>query len=335
MKRLSLSFIFAVILLLSSYSQLIVADDNNVGIGESSPDCMLSINGAGNTWSTLYVENSTTTSIQRPAHFKKTASGDNGSDYSYGVLTDIIHNGGKKLIGGMFRAHTTGTPTNYKTIGLYGKAGNGADGYNYGVYGYLYGSRNGAAIFGSISGSEYDTEGKYAGYFMGEVKITSNLYVTGSYNPSDVNLKKDIRPLSTEESKQVVKLKSITAIKFKYKTPVELNSIPPEVADTMKVDPRTIEYTEDKYTKDQIGFSAQEVQQVYPELVKEGQDGYLNVNYVGLIPVLVEAIKEHDEVIETQDETIQYLEGVVQAHSEDIKYLMEELEKLRNSETKK
>jgi hypothetical protein len=37
---------------------------------------------------------------------------------------------------------------------------------------------------------------------------------------------------------------------------------------------------------------AQEVQQVYPELVKEDVNGNLSVNYNGLIPVLLESIKE-------------------------------------------
>lgn len=40
------------------------------------------------------------------------------------------------------------------------------------------------------------------------------------------------------------------------------------------------------------GFIAQELQEVLPELVQEGADGYLAVNYQGLIPVLTEAVKE-------------------------------------------
>lgn len=48
-----------------------------------------------------------------------------------------------------------------------------------------------------------------------------------------------------------------------------------------------------KHTKGkQLGFIAQELMQVYPELVAKGRDGYYAVNYTGLIPVLVEAIKD-------------------------------------------
>lgn len=42
-----------------------------------------------------------------------------------------------------------------------------------------------------------------------------------------------------------------------------------------------------------IGLIAQEVQKVLPEVVKETHDGWLSVNYVEIIPVLVEAFKQH------------------------------------------
>src|SRR5262249_41125077 len=41
----------------------------------------------------------------------------------------------------------------------------------------------------------------------------------------------------------------------------------------------------------QIGFIAQEVQQVLPEVVSKGADGYLSVDYGRVTPLLVEAIK--------------------------------------------
>ncbi len=41
-----------------------------------------------------------------------------------------------------------------------------------------------------------------------------------------------------------------------------------------------------------IGLIAQEVQKVFPELVRKKDDGMLSVNYIGFIPILVEANKE-------------------------------------------
>ena len=49
-----------------------------------------------------------------------------------------------------------------------------------------------------------------------------------------------------------------------------------------------------------IGLLAQEILKVFPELVKEGNDknGTMSVNYQGLIPVLINAIKEQQNQIE-------------------------------------
>ena len=50
---------------------------------------------------------------------------------------------------------------------------------------------------------------------------------------------------------------------------------------------------------EKIGLLAQDVLAAFPELVKKGgdEDGTLSVNYQGLIPVLINAIKEQQEQI--------------------------------------
>ena len=47
-----------------------------------------------------------------------------------------------------------------------------------------------------------------------------------------------------------------------------------------------------------IGVIAQEVQEVLPEVVREGQDGMLSVAYGNITGVLIEAIKEQQKQIE-------------------------------------
>jgi hypothetical protein len=51
-------------------------------------------------------------------------------------------------------------------------------------------------------------------------------------------------------------------------------------------------------TEREIGFKAQEVQEVLPELVAEMEDGMLGVDYSKLVPVLVEAIKAQQVLID-------------------------------------
>ena len=58
----------------------------------------------------------------------------------------------------------------------------------------------------------------------------------------------------------------------------------------------------------QLGVIAQEVREVLPELVRERGDGYLSVEYNGLIPILLEAIKEQQRRIDKQHERILNLE---------------------------
>ena len=53
---------------------------------------------------------------------------------------------------------------------------------------------------------------------------------------------------------------------------------------------RGVNYTKDGY--DGTGVIAQELNEVAPELVKKGQDGYMLVKYDGLSGYLIEAIKD-------------------------------------------
>jgi hypothetical protein len=56
----------------------------------------------------------------------------------------------------------------------------------------------------------------------------------------------------------------------------------------------------------QYGLIAQEVEKVFPEMVKPiDSNGYKGVDYVKLIPVLVEAIKEQQKQIEALKKLIQ------------------------------
>jgi hypothetical protein len=59
-----------------------------------------------------------------------------------------------------------------------------------------------------------------------------------------------------------------------------------------------------------IGFIAQEVETIIPEVVKKSADDYQlrSLNYVEVIPVLTGAIKEQQEIITTQNQRIDQLE---------------------------
>ncbi|MFZ5941063.1 MAG: tail fiber domain-containing protein [Bacteroidota bacterium] len=71
-----------------------------------------------------------------------------------------------------------------------------------------------------------------------------------------------------------------------------------------------------------IGLVAEEVQNVYPELVRKDEEGTLSVNYIGLIPVLIEAVK-------TQQSEIDLLKEINTSLNEDNQALRNELDEIR------
>jgi hypothetical protein len=57
------------------------------------------------------------------------------------------------------------------------------------------------------------------------------------------------------------------------------------------------------------GFIAQEVKEVLPQVVMNLDNGYLALNYDAIIPVIVEALKEQQEIIEKQQQEITLLKN--------------------------
>lgn len=67
-------------------------------------------------------------------------------------------------------------------------------------------------------------------------------------------------------------------------------------------------------TKDndlQVGLLEQELQKIYSALVKQDGSGTLSVNYISLIPVLIESIKEQQQQINQQQQQIDELKKLI------------------------
>lgn len=98
----------------------------------------------------------------------------------------------------------------------------------------------------------------------GTFTVSGDIIAYGS--PSDISLKENIKPIENALDK-VEKLQGVT---FDWKEKQE---------DILNI-------------KEDIGFIAQDVQKVLPELVRENENGKLSLRHQGVIPVLLEAIKE-------------------------------------------
>ena len=72
---------------------------------------------------------------------------------------------------------------------------------------------------------------------------------------------------------------------------------------------KTDEFPEQAFSENrQIGFIAQEMEKVYPELVTSDSEGYKRLDYSRATPILWEAIKEQQGIIEENQRTIQQVE---------------------------
>ena len=114
--------------------------------------------------------------------------------------------------------------------------------------------------------------------FNGDVTVSNNLTVVGEVEvQSDERLKSNIVSLGSTLSKLIL------------------------------IDGKS--YVKDG--KQRIGVLAQEIQKVFPELVTVDGNEMLAVNYQGLVPVLINALKEQDKIIKTQEARLNNIENLI------------------------
>ena len=291
MKRIYITLFFTVAFTYFNYAQIEVYSNNNVGVGTASTvNSKLSVNSTGHTSWAGYIYNGDQSSLTGGLFVSKASP----SSSVYGVgIQGVITSGLGYTIGIQGQSNNATASSNGKAYGVLGKAGNATNGYNYGVYGVLEGTNNGAGVFGTTTG-DYVVDDKYAGYFYGKVKVNGQLWTTyGQVTTSDERLKKEIKEL---DNNNLAKLKKVKAVRYKYKTPIEQGTLRKETTDTLSAD--ALKYMDVTENVEHIGLIAQEVQAIYPELVKTDKNGNLGIIYDGLIPVLLEAIKEQQIAIE-------------------------------------
>jgi hypothetical protein len=114
----------------------------------------------------------------------------------------------------------------------------------------------------------------YSAYTSYKLAINGTCYSTGFYYPSDIRLKHDVQPLDNTLDK-IMKLRGVSFI-----------------------------YNNDNTGKRQIGFIAQELEELYPEFVTTGEDGLKAVSYANITAVLLEGIKEQQNKINEQQKQI-------------------------------
>jgi hypothetical protein len=165
---------------------------------------------------------------------------------------------------GRYNLITTGTTTSWNAADALFIAGNGTS----------VAARNDALVLYKngnmkLDGNFYPNDDNSNSLGLSSNRWTVVYAATGTINTSDIRLKKDIEGL-TYGLKDILKLKPVS---FRWKT--GKNSL-------------------------NLGFIAQDVNLVLPEVVDTGDDPdkTLGINYSAIVPVLVKSIQEQQQQIE-------------------------------------
>jgi hypothetical protein len=117
--------------------------------------------------------------------------------------------------------------------------------------------------------------------------VAGSIYATGGWAGSDSRWKKDLEPLKN----LLPEIMTLQGFKYSW---------------------RKDEYPSMNFDSGrQIGVVAQDIEKVFPELVKTDDKGYKAVSYEKLSVILLEGIKEQQKQIKSQQEQIDRLEKIV------------------------
>jgi hypothetical protein len=280
-----------------------IKNDSKIGIGTTAPASAVAIGDAGNSLYKLSVYNSGTAASTTGIYSSIATPASSNNGYAiYGAVTS-----GNGYAYGVRGSSYNSTPQNNGTaIGTYGQAGNATTGYNYGVAGFLFGTQDGTAVYGTTGGSFASIPGKYAGYFEGKIRTTNDApekLTSGSWTGySDGRLKKDT--VGFKDGLNVIK--RIHPIIYKFKEigefsaaethigviAQEVKQVAPYCVGTGKIVLKQSEANE---------FSADVVQTLAADSTGEARSvvNALTYNYDALIYVLINSVKQLDSTITT------------------------------------
>ena len=285
----TLFFVFAALFAASVNAQLVVDSLGKVAVGYDGTANLVSdfsVNSVGLSSATAHV---LSTGKKYGLYVDEALdANDRSQPDQFGVFSKTAPKAAGYAYGVYGSSCASSTLTSGRAYGLYGVAGNAQTGCNYGVFGTIGGSGYGAGIFGSSTTNDTGVavNGRYAGYFRGNVYATES--ITGNIvNRSDYRLKENIKSLSETCPNSLDMVMSMNPVQFKYKNR--------QMGTDSDGNPVYMwEGNEPTYTHTHFGFIAQEIQELFPNLVYEGAagDDYLSVSYTELVPVLVRAIQE-------------------------------------------
>ena len=193
---------------------------------------------------------------------------------------------------------------NHYSVGVLGHADNTGWAYSYGVAG-TFSADLGAGIYGTSYG-EIDhpsglPTGRYAGYFDCTTKVVGNFYATGSINgtvllgnSSTSSGLQSVAPLTADRGNVMDMLSRLNAHTYFQPAQAEGRRAAAndnnENVENSEQEPDVI--GEQISKKMHYALSADQLEDVFPDLVYTDRNGERSINYVEMVPLLVQCINE-------------------------------------------
>ena len=229
----------------------------------------------------------------------------NYASYDLGVSSSVTHDPSKINVGVEGYVYDDTSASQY--FGVRGVAypySSTTNGCFYGLTGIYsgLGASSGTGILGAVGYSTYvqapNIQGKYAGYFLGNAHVSSNMSASQVYTTSDMRLKENVIALREIESGQATldKIMAMKVYEYNLKDKGEYDLDKEAVSRIKEEQPELLDEISSRKAvfeaQRHYGVAAQELQSVYPNLVRKAEDGYLTVNYLEMIPILIRGIQE-------------------------------------------
>ena len=289
MKKNLLTFTTLALIAAPIYSQLKVDSLGLIGIG-----------GQTETGSQIKVETNAAYGLKVDLNRQNTVS----AAYNEGIQVHVKPHGSYSYGVSSLISHPSNLFTSDYSVGCVGEVF-GSTLANYGIVGFNDPSKHGAAIYGSPYLSYLVPNSALAALFWGPTRIEGDLMVSGTVNGivlgaasasgsrEQENLTRilgsageNLKRLSTntfyinERSDEYTIIENPHAEKFGNHELEETDMVNLEGMKRQVI------------TRRHYGLNADQLEEVFPDLVYENEDGTKSINYVEMVPILVQAINE-------------------------------------------
>ena len=170
-----------------------------------------------------------------------------------------------------------------------------------GAWSLSHGNTTTASGTGSVAFGQGTNASADGSFTVGKHNLTSNAVFVVGNGANSVN-KSDAFVVNVDGS---AVLSGDLTVNSDMRLKANIMSLGSTIAKLLQIDGKRYVMKTDA-SNQKIGLLAQDVQAVFPELVKEAnnEEGTLSVNYQGLIPVLINAIKEQQQEINELKELV-------------------------------